>query len=72
STSFLREHLVDRLIAVIAPKIVGAGINAVGDLGIRRMENSLRLSFERITRSGDDLIIETRFNSTSQPGGLPP
>jgi len=72
NTSFLREHLVDRLIAVIAPKIVGTGINAVGDLGIRRMENSLRLSFDRITRSGDDLIIEARFNSASQPGAPPP
>ena len=67
NTSFLRANLVDRLIAVIAPKIVGAGISAVGDLGIRRMENALRLSFERITRSGDDVILDARFNSTSQP-----
>lgn len=72
NTSFLRENLVDRLIAVIAPKIVGTGINAVGDLGIRQMENALRLSFERITRSGDDLILEARFNSMSQSDAPPP
>jgi diaminohydroxyphosphoribosylaminopyrimidine deaminase/5-amino-6-(5-phosphoribosylamino)uracil reductase len=72
NTSFLKQHLVDRLIAVIAPKIVGAGINAVGDLGIRRMDDAIRLSFEGITRRGDDLILDTRFNDTSQPDAPPP
>jgi diaminohydroxyphosphoribosylaminopyrimidine deaminase / 5-amino-6-(5-phosphoribosylamino)uracil reductase len=72
STSFLKEHLVDRLIAIIAPKIVGAGINAVGDLGVRRMDDAIRLSFESITRRGDDLILDTRFNETSQPDAPPP
>ncbi len=72
NTAFLREKLVDRLVAVLAPKIAGTGINAVGDLGIQRMENALRLSFERITRSGDDLILDARFNSTSQPGAPQP
>jgi diaminohydroxyphosphoribosylaminopyrimidine deaminase/5-amino-6-(5-phosphoribosylamino)uracil reductase len=68
NTSFLKENLVDRLIAIFAPKIVGRGINAVGELGICRMENALRLSFERITRNGDDIILDARFNSKSQPG----
>ncbi len=72
NTSFLKEHLVDRLIAILSPKIVGAGINAVGDLGIRRMENALRLSYERITRRGDDLILDARFNHRSQPDAPPP
>ena len=72
NTAFLKESLVDRLIAVLAPKIVGTGINAVGELGIQRMENALRLSFERITRRGDDLIIEGRFSPKSQPDAPPP
>ncbi len=72
NTSFLKEHLVDRLIAVLAPKIVGTGINAVGDLGILQMENALRLSYERVTRSGDDLIFDARFNPRSQPDAPPP
>jgi diaminohydroxyphosphoribosylaminopyrimidine deaminase/5-amino-6-(5-phosphoribosylamino)uracil reductase len=72
NTSFLKENLVDRLIAVLAPKIVGAGINAVGDLGIRRMDNALRLSFERTTRRGDDLILDARVNHKSQPDAPPP
>ncbi len=69
NTSFLKEQLVDRLIAVIAPKIVGAGINAVGDLGIQRMDDALRLSYERITRSGDDLILDTRLKTPAASRG---
>jgi diaminohydroxyphosphoribosylaminopyrimidine deaminase / 5-amino-6-(5-phosphoribosylamino)uracil reductase len=72
NTSFLRENLVDRLIAVLAPKIVGTGINAVGDLGILRMEDALRLSYERVTHRGDDLILDARFNHRSQSDAPPP
>ncbi|MDA8125322.1 MAG: bifunctional diaminohydroxyphosphoribosylaminopyrimidine deaminase/5-amino-6-(5-phosphoribosylamino)uracil reductase RibD [Deltaproteobacteria bacterium] len=60
ATSFLKENLVDRLIVVLAPKIVGAGINAVGDLGIRRMDAALPFPFQRIIRRGDDLILDAR------------
>ncbi|MHB8769470.1 MAG: bifunctional diaminohydroxyphosphoribosylaminopyrimidine deaminase/5-amino-6-(5-phosphoribosylamino)uracil reductase RibD [Syntrophales bacterium] len=70
NTSFLRGGLVDRLVAVVAPKIVGVGIDAVGDLGIRRMEQALRLRFVRIVRRGDDLILDARF--TPRPQAAPP
>ncbi len=57
-TSLLCEQLVDRLIICIAPKIVGAGIEAVGDLGIRHMGDALRLTGVRIERMGDELVVE--------------
>ncbi len=60
-TSFLTENLADRLIVILAPKIVGEGLNAVGEMGIRRMDDALRLSYRRITRRGDDLILDARF-----------
>jgi diaminohydroxyphosphoribosylaminopyrimidine deaminase / 5-amino-6-(5-phosphoribosylamino)uracil reductase len=65
-TAFLRERLADRLVAIIAPKIAGEGLNAVGDLGIRKMDDALRLSFRRITRRGDDLILDARINPAAQ------
>jgi len=71
-TSFLREGLADRLVAVLAPKIVGTGINAVGDLGIRRMEEALTLSFERILRRGDDVILDARFTPGRRSACPPP
>ncbi|MHB8907496.1 MAG: bifunctional diaminohydroxyphosphoribosylaminopyrimidine deaminase/5-amino-6-(5-phosphoribosylamino)uracil reductase RibD [Syntrophales bacterium] len=64
-TSFLRENLADRLIVILAPRIVGQGLNSVGEMGIRRMDDALRLSFRRITRSGDDLILDARFIQAS-------
>jgi diaminohydroxyphosphoribosylaminopyrimidine deaminase/5-amino-6-(5-phosphoribosylamino)uracil reductase len=60
ATSFLKENLADRLIVILSPKIVGVGINAVGDLGIRRMDNALGFSFQRVTRRGADLILDAR------------
>ncbi len=72
ATSLLRGGLADRLVAVVAPKIVGAGIDAVGDLGIRRMQQALQLRFARILRSGDDLVLDARFTPRPQASAPPP
>jgi diaminohydroxyphosphoribosylaminopyrimidine deaminase/5-amino-6-(5-phosphoribosylamino)uracil reductase len=61
-TSFLKEKLVDRLVVILAPKITGEGFNAVGEMGIRQMDDALRLSFRRIARLGDDLVLDARIN----------
>ena len=53
-TSALRDHLVDRLTVCIAPKVIGEGIAAVGDLHIDRLRDAM--TFERagfITFGGD-------------------
>jgi len=34
-TSVLKNNLANRLVTIIAPKIIGSGIEAVGDLNIR-------------------------------------
>ena len=60
-TAFLREKMADRLIVILAPKIAGEGLSAVGELGIRRMDDALRLAFRRITRRGDDLVLDARI-----------
>lgn len=59
-TSLLRLNLVDRLVAIIAPKIMGKGIEAVGELNIADVSQTIKLSFGRIYRSGEDLVIEAR------------
>jgi diaminohydroxyphosphoribosylaminopyrimidine deaminase / 5-amino-6-(5-phosphoribosylamino)uracil reductase len=60
-TTFLKEKLADRLIVILAPKIIGEGLNSVDDLGIRQMDDALRLSFRKIMHRGDDLILEALF-----------
>jgi riboflavin-specific deaminase-like protein len=56
-TSFLAEKLVDRLVVGIAPTIIGAGIEAVGDLGVARVAESVRLTNRSIHIAGDDLLV---------------
>lgn len=57
-TSLLKEHLSDRVIIVTAPKILGKGIEAVGDLEIRNLENCLKFSRWRIFTKDSDIIID--------------
>ena len=57
-TSTLKDRLADRMVVVIAPKIVGKGIEAVGDLGIRVMGDAMKLSIRRVSRKGPDLIFD--------------
>lgn len=59
-TSFLKERLVDRLAVCVAPKILGSGIEAVGDLGIRAMDDALVLSGVSTSVRGVDTILSAR------------
>ena len=59
-TSVLRDRLADRLVVIVAPRIMGKGIEAVGDLDITDVRQALALSFVKTFRSGDDLVIEAR------------
>lgn len=60
ATSFIRNNLVDKFIIILAPKIMGKGIESVGDLNISKAAEALKLSFLKIYRSGQDVIIEAK------------
>lgn len=60
-TSVLKNNLANRLVTVIAPKIIGKGIEAVGDLNIKNLESAKKLSVRKIFKSGDDIIIDSRL-----------
>ena len=59
-TSLLQGRLVDRLAVCVAPKILGRGIEAVGDLGIRDLSDSLSLADASVTAYGVDVILAGR------------
>jgi diaminohydroxyphosphoribosylaminopyrimidine deaminase/5-amino-6-(5-phosphoribosylamino)uracil reductase len=42
-TSFIEQQLYDRISFFIAPKIIGSGRDAIGDLGIDQMNDSVHL-----------------------------
>jgi 5-amino-6-(5-phosphoribosylamino)uracil reductase/diaminohydroxyphosphoribosylaminopyrimidine deaminase/5-amino-6-(5-phosphoribosylamino)uracil reductase len=56
-TALLRQHLVDRVAVCVAPKILGAGIDAVGDLNIDALRNMITLRDVQIAHYGADLIL---------------
>ena len=59
-TALLRARLVDRLVVCVAPKILGAGIEAVGDLGIRELARALIVTDTLVTPYGVDLVLDSR------------
>jgi riboflavin biosynthesis pyrimidine reductase len=66
-TALLRARLADRLIVCVAPKILGAGIEAVGNLGIRELARTLRMADASVTPYGVDLILDGRIEYPVTP-----
>lgn len=60
-TSLLRERLATRLAVCVAPRILGAGIAAVGDLGIRELTGMLALADVTLHPYGRDMIVDGRI-----------
>jgi 5-amino-6-(5-phosphoribosylamino)uracil reductase/diaminohydroxyphosphoribosylaminopyrimidine deaminase/5-amino-6-(5-phosphoribosylamino)uracil reductase len=56
-TTALREHVVDRLTVCIAPKVIGEGVAAVGDLHIDYLREALTFARARFVSCGEDLIF---------------
>lgn len=57
ATALLQQDLVDRLELFIAPKILGEGIPAVGNLGIETMAESLVFAETRWAPIGSDMHV---------------
>jgi diaminohydroxyphosphoribosylaminopyrimidine deaminase/5-amino-6-(5-phosphoribosylamino)uracil reductase len=66
AAAFLRAGLVDRVVAYVAPALLGAGASAVGDLGIATIDDALRLRLEDVTRVGDDVRLTLRPERAGQ------
>ena len=62
ATLFLKQGLADRLLAVTAPRLIGTGINAVGDLGIKYVQDAILLDYRDVFRSGDDIVVDARLH----------
>lgn len=55
----LRERVVDRLLLFIAPKLIGGdGRGLLGPLGVVTMGDALGLNIERVSRIGDDWLVQ--------------
>ncbi len=57
-TSFLSLGHVSKLVIVTAPIIIGEGISAVGDLGVRNLNDALKLKGAGVKKMGRDIVWE--------------
>jgi len=60
AAAFLSAGLVDEVIAYVAPALLGSGSHAIGDLGIRSMEQIRRFRLVEATPFGDDVRLTLR------------
>jgi GTP cyclohydrolase II len=65
-TALLREHRVRRLVVSIAPIVVGAGIEAVGDLDIVRLRDALVFRHASFSQVGPDVIFDGELEPWSE------
>jgi riboflavin-specific deaminase-like protein len=61
-TSLLTAGLVNRLVVAIAPKIIGQGTEAIGDLGIVHLRDAIAFSEFKTRRLGPDIIFDGQLN----------
>ncbi len=59
-TGFLKLGLADKIVAIIAPKILGRGRDTVRDLNITDINKAIPFIFEKVYRSGEDIVIEAK------------
>jgi diaminohydroxyphosphoribosylaminopyrimidine deaminase/5-amino-6-(5-phosphoribosylamino)uracil reductase len=61
-TSLLAGRTADRLVAAIAPKIIGKGLPAIGELGIQALSDAITFSSVKVRKLGPDIIFDGRLN----------
>ncbi|HEY3924520.1 MAG TPA: bifunctional diaminohydroxyphosphoribosylaminopyrimidine deaminase/5-amino-6-(5-phosphoribosylamino)uracil reductase RibD [Acidothermaceae bacterium] len=66
--AFVAAGMVDRVVAYLAPALLGAGPAALGDAGIETLRSALRLHVDAVDLIGDDIrIIATPRPTPTQP-----
>jgi diaminohydroxyphosphoribosylaminopyrimidine deaminase/5-amino-6-(5-phosphoribosylamino)uracil reductase len=68
AAAFLAAGLVDEVVAYLAPALLGAGESAVGDLGIRTIDQALRLTPHEVTTIGADIRIRAGIVASNREG----
>ena len=56
-TSMLRARVADRVVVSLSPTIIGAGVEAVGGMGVDRVADGIRLVNRSVYLAGDDVLL---------------
>lgn len=57
ASAFLRAGAVSRILAYVAPILLGGPVAAVHDVGVPTIARALRWQFDGIERCGPDLLL---------------
>jgi diaminohydroxyphosphoribosylaminopyrimidine deaminase/5-amino-6-(5-phosphoribosylamino)uracil reductase len=60
ASEFVSLDLVNEYLVYLAPKVLGGSRVALKDVGVGSMPEAVELSFESVTRLGDDILIRAR------------
>lgn len=55
--AFLRAGVVDRILAYVAPMLLGGPVTAVDDVGVATIAGALRWRYDGVTQIGPDLLL---------------
>jgi len=58
NSSAIRDGVVDKILIFAAPKIIGNGLGAIGNLGITKINKAIKLKNSITRKIGKDLLIE--------------
>jgi 3,4-dihydroxy 2-butanone 4-phosphate synthase/GTP cyclohydrolase II len=73
-TALLEAGLADRLIVSVSPLVLGAGVDAIGDLRTRLVADAVKLSNRTLALAGDDVLIagDLDIRTRGSPSGIAP
>lgn len=55
--AFLRAGMIDRILAYVAPMLLGGPITAVDDVGVPNIDRALRWRYDKVRQIGPDLLV---------------
>ena len=58
NSSAIKEGVVDKILIFTAPKIIGNGLGAIGNLGINKIDKAINLKNPVTRKIGNDLLVE--------------
>ncbi len=64
-TECLKSGNADEIVIFFAPKLLGSGVDAIGDLGIRNINSAIELEGLKIKRLKSDFMISAFFKKAS-------
>lgn len=58
NASAIKDKIVDKILIFTAPKIIGNGLGAISNLGIKKVDKAIKLKSVSTKKIGKDLLVE--------------